>query len=89
MSSIPKSADVLALLKFLDFSPSPFHAVDQARQMLESAGFQRLAESLTWKLVPNGKYFFTRNGSSLVAFTVGGQFVYKIYGIFIVECGKV
>jgi aspartyl aminopeptidase len=78
MSTISKSADVSALLKFLDLSPSPFHAVDQARQMLESAGFQRLVESLTWKLIPNGKYFFTRNGSSLVAFTVGGQFVCKV-----------
>ncbi|PJF19815.1 putative aspartyl aminopeptidase [Paramicrosporidium saccamoebae] len=68
-------SSVAALLKFLDASPSPFHAVEECRQLLEAAGFQRLSESAAWKLNPNGRYFFTRNGSSLVAFTVGGQVV--------------
>lgn len=65
---------VTALLRFLDSSPSPFHAVDECRKLLEAAGFLRLHEaSGTWSLQANGKYFFTRNGSSIVAFTIGGQ----------------
>lgn len=65
---------VTALLKFLDSSPSPFHAVDECRKLLEAAGFLRLHEaSSAWGLQTNGKYFFTRNGSSIVAFTIGGQ----------------
>ncbi|KAJ1980570.1 hypothetical protein H4R34_002409 [Dimargaris verticillata] len=63
--------------KFLDFvnaSPSPFHAVDNCRQQLLAHGYQELKERQTWQLAPNGKYFFTRNASSIVAFAIGGQF---------------
>ena len=65
-------------LSFVNASPSPFHAVQAAKQRLLGAGFLEIKEKLPWssdKLLPLGKYFFTRNQSSVVAFAVGGKFV--------------
>lgn len=42
--------------------------------MLSAAGFQKLSERATWDIQPGGKYFFTRNQSTLVAFAVGQQY---------------
>ena len=58
------------LLSFLAASPSPFHAVDNLAQELQDLGYERLSEGRAWTLSPGGKYFFTRNGSSLLAFRV-------------------
>lgn len=43
-----------------------------ARQ-LDAAGFEALAESAAWRLRPGGRYYTTRNSSSLVAFVVGAD----------------
>ncbi|KAG6855097.1 hypothetical protein C0991_006026 [Blastosporella zonata] len=64
-----------AALKFLNFvnaSPTPFHAVDNASLRLEKAGFLKLHEKDDWEkdIQPGGKYFFTRNQAALVAFTI-------------------
>ena len=58
------------LLTFIDQSPSPFHAVDTLAKTLSAAGYTRLSESSPWQLAPGGKYFVTRNGSSLLAFRI-------------------
>lgn len=58
------------LLTFIDQSPSPFHAVDTIAKTLSAAGYARLSESSPWQLAPGGKYFVTRNGSSLLAFRI-------------------
>ena len=57
--------------KFLDQSPTPFHAVSTISEMLTKAGFSALNEAEDWSLQLGGKYFVTRNGSSLIAFIVG------------------
>ena len=57
------------LLSFLRNSPSPYHAVDTASTLLLARGFTKLNDG-EWKL-KKGKYFYTGNGSSLIAFTVG------------------
>eukprot|EP00478_Filoreta_tenera_P004616 GABV01005030.1.p2 GENE.GABV01005030.1~~GABV01005030.1.p2 ORF type:complete len:134 (+),score=40.53 GABV01005030.1:19-420(+) len=65
-----------AFLDFVNASPTPFHCVEKSIKELESAGFVRVSErdAQAWdELKPNGKYFFTRNESTLVAFAVGGQ----------------
>ena len=60
------------LLDFIDKSPTVFHTVANAAAMLDAAGFCRLAESGHWELSAGKKYYVTRNGSSLIAFTIPG-----------------
>lgn len=60
-----------ALLDFLQSSPTPFHAVRSMTGMLEEAGFERLDESDPWQLLGGGRYYVTRNDSSIIAFTIG------------------
>lgn len=43
----------------------------EAKRQLVAAGFHLLNENEEWELKPGGRYFFTRNMSSLVAFAIG------------------
>ncbi|KAJ3155480.1 hypothetical protein HDU89_006443 [Geranomyces variabilis] len=63
-------------IKFVNASPSPFHAVETARQELLAKGFEEIQERDSWsgKLKKGGKYFFTRNKSCIAAFAVGGKY---------------
>jgi len=57
------------LLGFLDASPTPFHATQNMSAMFENAGFEKLKEVEKWELKAGGRYFLTRNDSSVIAFT--------------------
>ena len=59
------------LISFLNASPTPFHAVSSMVERLDNAGFQKLNESDRWSLQTGGRYYVTRNDSSLVAFIQG------------------
>ena len=59
------------LLQFLQQSPTPFHAVQTMQSTLREAGFEILHEEDTWRLKPGGRYIVQRNGSSIIAFTLG------------------
>lgn len=61
---------------FLTENPTVFHAVDYFEKKLEKAGFQKLSERKTWngEIKAGGKYFVSRNGSSLIAFSVGSAY---------------
>lgn len=48
-----------------------FPAAAEARKQLLGIGFQHLSECEEWQLQPGGRYFFTRNMSSIYAFAVG------------------
>lgn len=61
------------VLNFIQHSPSCFHAVAEMARMLEQAGYQKLKESQPWSLTKGGKYYTTRNGSSIIAFHVGEE----------------
>ncbi|MDN6318164.1 MAG: M18 family aminopeptidase [Marinobacter sp.] len=61
------------LLKFLNVSPTPWHAVATMKQQLDAAGFEELDEKEDWSLEPSHGYYVVRNGSSIVAFRTGAQ----------------
>ena len=58
------------LFDFIDNSPTCFHAVENMRQELEAAGYQRLSEKCPWKVVMGGNYYVIRNDSALIAFSI-------------------
>jgi aspartyl aminopeptidase len=59
-----------AFCRFLQESPTPFHAVANMATAFQDAGYQALDESTAWQLLPGQHYFVTRNQSSLIAFTL-------------------
>lgn len=61
------------LLHFIEHSPTAFHAVANTAAELEAAGFVRLNERDNWELVLDGRYYVTRNDSSIIAFRVPAQ----------------
>ena len=58
------------LFEFLQAGVTPWHAVAEAARWLEAAGYTRLEEAAYWNLEPGGRYYVTRNGSSIVAWRV-------------------
>ena len=62
--------DPKRLFDFLAASPSCYHAVQALSDRLTQAGYTQLHEADAWTLTAGGKYFVTRNGSSLLAFRV-------------------
>lgn len=58
---------------FLTDNPTVFHCVDAVKGQLKEAGWKELSERDAWKIEPQGKYFVERNGSALMAFSVGGK----------------
>lgn len=59
------------LISFIKSSPSKFHAVANIARRLENEGFKELKECESWELSGGGKYYVTRNQSSVVAFKIG------------------
>ena len=58
------------LFDFLSASPSSYHAVRTIAARLRAEGYTQLQESEPWTLTPGGRYFLTRNGSSILAFRI-------------------
>ena len=61
------------LLDFLQKSPTAFHAVENIKEELNKDGFVELLEGKPWKMTPGGKYYVTRNNSSIIALKVGSN----------------
>jgi aspartyl aminopeptidase len=70
---------------FLSASTDPYHAVQNSIALLEAAGFRRIvpysimnssSSSITCSgITPGGKYYYTAQNSTLVAFAVGRKVV--------------
>ncbi|CAN9255592.1 unnamed protein product [Alternaria alternata] len=75
MSTKPSLKAAEDFLSFVNASPTPFHAVKSAKERLEKAGFKQIKERDSWAptLQPGGKYYLTRNTSSIVAFAIGNK----------------
>lgn len=61
------------LLAFIEKSPTSFHAVANICRLLEDKGFEELSENSRWEVARGGRYYVTRNGSSVIAFQVPEQ----------------
>lgn len=68
-----RSTPSQGLLDFINNSPSPFHATQSMCQALQAAGYQALDERESWQLQPQGRYYITRNDSSIIAIQLGQQ----------------
>ena len=64
-------------LEFINNNPTVFHTIDYCSKRLDQAGFTKLFEKENWSetLQVGGKYYITRNGSSLVAFTIPSSYI--------------
>ncbi len=61
------------LIDYLKASPTPFHATRTLAQHLRAAGFVALDERDGWQVKAGGRYYVTRNDSSIIAFQLGSK----------------
>lgn len=73
MTSVNAQTPAQQLLTFIDASPSPWHAVEITKAMLNANGFKPLIENQPWQFRKNGKYYVVRDGASIIAFIVGDK----------------
>ncbi len=57
-----------ALFSYIAACPTAFQAAAHTAALLEAEGYRPLRETEEWMLEPGGRYYVTRNGSSLIAF---------------------
>lgn len=65
-----ESQGVKELLHFIQKSPTAFHAIENLSTILTEKGYSCLSETTPENLIPGGKYYITRNQSSLLAFRI-------------------
>ncbi|EJT98395.1 peptidase M18 aminopeptidase I [Dacryopinax primogenitus] len=62
-------------ISFINAAPTAYHTCAFFASQLRSAGFIELPERSSWLSIrPGGKYYTTRNSSSIIAFAVGGRY---------------
>lgn len=57
-----------SMMDYIKGSPTAFHAVENIRRMLDERGYRALNECQPWQLSAGGRYYVTRNLSSIIAF---------------------
>jgi len=67
---VEKDSFNAGLLEFIAGSPTPFHAVQRMAAILAANGFTALEEGEAWELRRGGRYYVTRNSSSIIAFNL-------------------
>ncbi|KAE8123944.1 hypothetical protein FH972_018859 [Carpinus fangiana] len=75
MEACEVGPEIGELIGFLNHCPTAFHAVEVAKKLLKSAGYEQISEREDWRLAAGKKYFFTRNYSTIVAFAIGKKYV--------------
>ena len=61
------------LCSFLNASHSSYDAVAYIADVLEKNGYTALSETAQWDLVPGGKYYLIRSGTSVMAFRIPSE----------------
>ena len=61
-------------ISFINQANSPYHAVEWFSKHLNAHGYQQLKEIENWNLAAGKKYYFTRNFTTIIAFSVGETF---------------
>ena len=64
---------VNGLVEFIENSKSSYHAVSEIAKLLKNNGFELLNDACEWKIEKEHKYYVTKGGSSILAFTVGND----------------
>ena len=59
------------MIEFINASPTAFNAVENLKDILIANDYQELFEKETFELKKGGKYFVTRNQTSIIAFNIG------------------
>lgn len=65
--------EVNRLLHFIEQSPTAYQTTHTLQSTLAEQGYTELCEHDSWKLASGGKYYVTRNGSSIIAFRIPAQ----------------
>ncbi len=65
------------LEEFLKRSLSPFHVVCNCEELLNKHNFQKLSFLEKWNLEKGGRYYLTKNQSTIIAFVVGDLSSYE------------
>ncbi len=68
-----KTDAAVSLMKFVDKSPSMYHAIANLANMLRDAGFEEIKLEEKFALKKNGSYFTTNNGSAIIAWKMGNS----------------
>lgn len=66
------------ICSFLNNSYTAYHAVKNSENFLLENGFSRLELQDKWAVKIGRKYYVVKNGSALIAFTVGENFAFNI-----------
>ena len=68
-----KNKEADSLLKFIDASPTPYHAVQNIAKELRDAGAEELKENESWNCEAGKSYYVIRNDSSIIGFKIPSQ----------------
>lgn len=61
------------LINYIYASPTAFNAVETSKDLLIRNGFEELQLNKKWQLKVDGKYFITKNLSSIIAFVINSD----------------
>ena len=62
---------VADLIRYIDRSPTPYHAVAETAARLRAADYHPIGEDEVWEFAPGDRRFLVRNEGTLLAFEVG------------------
>jgi aspartyl aminopeptidase len=79
VSTAATDETVAALCAYLDASPTPFHACQEAARLLAAAGYTEVADTERFPSAP-GRYYLLRGGSLIAWNSTAGAATFRIVG---------